>query len=76
MFNLLLYVIGSWIIPEVNGDLPPPCSNFSMISISETQAIMFGGFQSDGVRMNDVYIVEFGKESVVMKNVFLFSMLA
>ena len=63
--KLSVMLQGSWIIPQVDGNPPPPCSNFSMIAVSNTQAVMFGGFQAHGVRMNDTYIVEFGKESVV-----------
>ena len=49
----------------MTGDPPPPCSNFSVTAVSETRALMFGGYQHEGIRLRDVYIVEFGKESVV-----------
>lgn len=52
-------------IPHVSGEPPPPCSNFSITSVSDTRAVVFGGFQPEADRLSDVYIVEFGKEAVV-----------
>lgn len=52
-------------MPHVTGDPPPPCSNFSVTAVSDTRALMFGGYQHEGIRLKDVYIAEFGKENVV-----------
>ena len=49
----------------MTGDPPPPCSNFSVTAVSDTRALMFGGYQHEGIRLKDVYIAEFGKENVV-----------
>lgn len=58
----------------MTGERPPPCSNFSIIAVSDHRAVMFGGYQGEGNRMNDVYIAEFGKESVVSVSLrFIFS---
>ena len=55
---------GLWINPTVTGDCPPPCSNFSITTINNNRAVLFGGYQ-DGARSNDVYIGMFTKDSVV-----------
>ena len=60
-------LIGSWKIPEVTGEAPPPCSNFSMVSLGDNRGAMFGGFQPEGPRISDLYIADLSKESVVSK---------
>ncbi|XP_019862734.1 PREDICTED: kelch domain-containing protein 1-like [Amphimedon queenslandica] len=54
---------GEWTSPTVTGDRPPPIYNFTLTSITNTTAILFGGY--DGHRMsNDVYVFEFTDTSV------------
>ena len=69
--NYLYLVSESWTIPQVTGESPQPCSNLSMTSIDSNRAIMFGGFQAEGGRVNDVYIAELSKETLVSISIHL-----
>ncbi|XP_019862647.1 PREDICTED: kelch domain-containing protein 4-like [Amphimedon queenslandica] len=54
---------GEWTSPTVTGDRPPPIAVFTLTSITNTTAILFGG--CDGYRYsNDVYVFEFTDTSV------------
>ncbi|XP_019855915.1 PREDICTED: uncharacterized protein LOC109584571 [Amphimedon queenslandica] len=52
-----------WISPTVTGDRPPPIYNFSLSSITNTTAILFGGVAGHDRPINDVYVFEFTKDS-------------
>ncbi|XP_019860284.1 PREDICTED: kelch domain-containing protein 2-like [Amphimedon queenslandica] len=54
---------GDWISPTVTGDRPPPIEFFTLTSINNSSAILFGGFTANG-RSSDVYILNFAKTSV------------
>lgn len=62
--NIFAVKSGSWLIPHVTGEAPPPCSNFSLTSISDSRGIMFGGYQPETNRLSDMFVVELGKETV------------
>ncbi|XP_019858953.1 PREDICTED: uncharacterized protein LOC109587158 [Amphimedon queenslandica] len=54
---------GEWTSPTVTGDRPPPINGLTLTSITNTTAILFGGY--DGERWsNDVYVFEFTDTSV------------
>uniref|UniRef100_A0A1X7TA59 Uncharacterized protein n=1 Tax=Amphimedon queenslandica TaxID=400682 RepID=A0A1X7TA59_AMPQE len=55
-----------WTSPTVIGDRSPPISHFTLTSITNTVAILFGG-KTDGRHSNDVYIFEFTDTSVKCK---------
>uniref|UniRef100_A0A1X7SHT4 Uncharacterized protein n=1 Tax=Amphimedon queenslandica TaxID=400682 RepID=A0A1X7SHT4_AMPQE len=58
---------GEWTSPTVTGDRPPPIDTFTLTSITNTTAILFGG-QIGVVRFsNDVYVFEFTDTSVKCK---------
>ncbi len=64
MFVPILYS-GLWTVPDVTGEPPPPCSNFSMVSLGDNRGAMFGGFQPEAARMSDVFIAELTNTTVV-----------
>uniref|UniRef100_A0A1X7T928 Uncharacterized protein n=1 Tax=Amphimedon queenslandica TaxID=400682 RepID=A0A1X7T928_AMPQE len=54
---------GDWISPTVTGDRPPPISQFTLTSINNSSAILFGGVTANE-RSNNVYILNFTDTSV------------
>ncbi|XP_019851541.1 PREDICTED: kelch domain-containing protein 1-like [Amphimedon queenslandica] len=54
---------GKWTSPTVTGDRPPPISAFTLTSITNTTAILFGGNFGDR-RCDDVYVFQFTDTSV------------
>ncbi|XP_064393619.1 uncharacterized protein LOC135341072 isoform X2 [Halichondria panicea] len=49
---------GVWSSPELRGERPPPCDDFTFTMMDQHRAVFFGGFQSDR-RVNDVYLFDF-----------------
>ena len=47
----------------VIGQAPPPCDDFTLITVGEKRAAMFGGWT--GIRSDDLFFVEFSRQSVV-----------
>uniref|UniRef100_A0A1X7TL69 Death domain-containing protein n=1 Tax=Amphimedon queenslandica TaxID=400682 RepID=A0A1X7TL69_AMPQE len=58
---------GEWTSPTVTGDRPPPINDFTLTSIINTTAILFGGYDGDR-KSNDVYVFEFTDTSVKCTN--------
>ena len=58
------YILGDWISPTVTGDRPPPIKHFTLTSINNSSAILFGGDAANG-DSNNVYILNFTGASVV-----------
>uniref|UniRef100_A0AAN0IT35 Uncharacterized protein n=1 Tax=Amphimedon queenslandica TaxID=400682 RepID=A0AAN0IT35_AMPQE len=54
---------GKWSSPNVTGDRPPPISSFTLTSITNDCAILFGGSTPNGTS-NNAYIVNFSHTSV------------
>uniref|UniRef100_A0A1X7SYS7 Uncharacterized protein n=1 Tax=Amphimedon queenslandica TaxID=400682 RepID=A0A1X7SYS7_AMPQE len=54
---------GQWISPIVTGDRPPPIHDFTLTSINNSSAILFGGSTGNG-RSSNVYILNFTNTSV------------
>ena len=50
--------------PTVTGDRPPPIHSFTLTSINNSSAILFGGVTANGLS-NIVYILNFTDTSVV-----------
>ena len=65
VFILFLLFLGEWTSPTVIGDRPPPIYNFTLTSITNTTAILFGGHIGVHGYINDVYTFEFTDTSVV-----------
>ena len=66
--------LGEWITPTVTGDRPPPISSFTLTSVTNNTAVLFGGTTAnDKSRLStlangdgkNVYIIDFTKTSVV-----------
>ena len=56
--------LGEWITPTVTGDRPPPIHSFTLTSVTNNTAVLFGGRIINGTS-NNVYIINFTKTSVV-----------
>ena len=56
--------LGEWIAPTVTGDRPPPIYDFTLTSVTNNTAVLFGGFTTNEIS-NNVYIINFSKASVV-----------
>ena len=55
---------GEWSSLKVTGQAPPPCSFFTLTTIGEKRAAMYGGW-GEWNMLNDLFIVELGRHSVV-----------
>ena len=66
-----LLFLGEWTTPTVTGERPPPINQFSLTSVTNNTAILFGGETPNHGDSNIVYIIDFTKTSVV--SVFLVS---
>ena len=62
--NFGLLFLGEWITPTVNGDRPPPIEAFTLTSVTNNNAVLLGGYTTNGMS-NNVYIINFTKTSVV-----------
>ena len=62
--NVGLLFLGQWITPTVTGDRPPPINEFTLTSVTNNTALLFGGYTTDG-SSNNVYIIDFNKTSAV-----------
>ena len=56
--------LGGWSSLEVTGQAPPQCSHFTLTTVGEKRAALYGGW--DGWdEFNELFIVELGRHSVV-----------
>lgn len=55
--------LAEWITPAVNGDRPPPISHFSLTSVTNNNAVLFGGCTNKG-ETNKIYHMDFTKTVV------------
>ena len=62
--NVCLLFLGEWITPTVTGDRPPPIHYFTLTSVTNNTAVLFGGGATNEYS-NNVYIINFTKTSVV-----------
>ena len=61
--------LGEWITPTVTGDRPPPISDFTLTSVTNNTAVLFGGITTNGFS-DDIHIINFTKTSVVSLTVY------
>ena len=61
--NVGLLFLGEWLTPTVTGDRPPPIYSFTLTSVTNNTAVLFGGYTNG--YSNNVYIISFTKTSVV-----------
>ena len=55
---------GGWNSLKVVGQAPPPCSHFTLTTVGEKRAAMYGGWDGSN-RFNHLFIVELERHSVV-----------
>ena len=56
---------GEWSSPNITGQPPPPCSNFSLTLVSERRAALFGGRSGSLAISDDLFIVDLSRDTVV-----------
>ena len=49
---------GTWSSPEVSGDCPPPCVDFSFNCIDDRLTVLFGGYQPESGASSGAYILD------------------
>ena len=49
----------------VTGQAPPPCYDFTLTTVGEKRAAMFGGSIQSSLYSDDLYIVDLKRHSVV-----------
>ena len=63
-YFMCVFILGEWITPTVVGDRPPPIDEFTLTSITNNTAVLFGGTTTN-YHNNKVYFINFTKTSVV-----------
>ena len=61
---LVYYFLDEWITPTVTGDRPPPIFAFTLTSVTNNTAVLFGG-ETTNEDSNNVYIINFTMTSAV-----------
>ena len=56
---------GEWSSPNITGQPPPPCYSFTLTSVGERRAALFGGVSGSGAVSDDLLIVEMSRDTVV-----------
>ena len=56
--------LGGWSSLKVTGQAPPPCSDFTLTTVGEKRAAMYGGYDGS-IKFNHLFIVKLGRHSVV-----------
>ena len=54
---------GEWSSPNITGQPPPPCSDFTLTPVGERRAALFGGIS--GSVSDDLFIVDLSRDTVV-----------
>ena len=61
--QMLMYIYtlsaGVWFSPVVKGTRPPPCAGFTLTSVDNHRAVLFGGRHPERGRINDLYLIDF-----------------
>ena len=61
---IIICISGNWIVPAITGKGPPPCSIFTLTSLPNNRAMLFGGLTPNGPD-NTVYIAQCLETAVV-----------
>ena len=56
---------GEWSSPNITGQPPPPCSEFTLTPVGERRAALFGGWRDVGDYSDDLFIVDLSRDTVV-----------
>ena len=65
---ILCIFSGQWKVPIITGNFPPPCSRFSINTLSGSGGVIFGGFTIDETgfrRINDLFLLSFSQNTIV-----------
>ena len=62
--NLTMVISGMWSSPQITGQAPPPCNRFTITTVGDKGAIMFGGWSGLTV-LDDLFFLALGRHSVV-----------
>ena len=55
-----------WSSCAVTGQTPPPCEDFTLMTVGEKRAVMFGGMTGTRTSLSDdLFIVELDKDCMV-----------
>ena len=61
----MLLLLDRWSSPVVTGQAPPPCDDFTLTTVEEKRAAVFGSLTPSGNRSVNLYIVDLKRRSVV-----------
>ena len=51
---------GAWSSPSFSGTRPPPCGGFSLTSIDDHRALLYGGWDGERRgRVSSLYVIDF-----------------
>ena len=57
---------GEWSSPNITGQPPPPCYNFTLTPVGERRAALFGGWSGSVLTISDdLFIVDLSRDTVV-----------
>ena len=57
---------GEWSSPNITGQPPPPCYNFTLTPVGERRAALFGGSSGSVLTVSDdLFIVDLSRDTVV-----------
>ena len=66
--QLLIIILGQWIVPSVSGQCFPPTDSFIIEKISHNKGIMYGGIVTDGdkdISTNSIYLFQLSHNTIV-----------
>ena len=49
--------LGNWTSPDVSGDCPPPCVDFSFNCVDGKKAVLFGGYRPESGASSGAYVL-------------------
>ena len=56
---------GEWSSPNITGQPPPPCCHITLTPVGERRAALFGGRDGSGAFIDDLFIVDLSRDTVV-----------
>ena len=62
--KIIYIIIGEWFSPIITGDRPPPIDSFTLTSVTDDSALLFGGDSVNG-SSKKLYAITFTTTSVV-----------
>ena len=65
IINCIFEAVYKWSLPNITGQSPPPRCSFSLTSVGERRAALFGGRQSGLAISDDLFVVELRRDTVV-----------